>query len=43
MEWWSSTYESLANGDGALSELLAGRGVKPKEVEETAREMLTAS
>jgi uncharacterized protein YbjT (DUF2867 family) len=45
VEWWVSSYKALERGecdikDRTFSELLDERGVKPKPVEETVREML---
>ena len=45
VEWWSSTYEALEDGecdivDGTLDELLATKGIRAKPVEETIREMV---
>jgi len=45
VEWWSSTYGALEKGecliqDPTLDDLLAGRGVKAKPIEETVKEML---
>jgi hypothetical protein len=47
VEWWVSSYPALESGecdikDMTLSELLDRKGVKPKLVEETVREMLDA-
>ncbi|TGO46532.1 hypothetical protein BOTNAR_0581g00070 [Botryotinia narcissicola] len=46
LEWWVSSYTALSEGeceikDGKSDELLASVGVKPKEMEETVREMMT--
>jgi len=48
VEWWSSTYAALEKGecfiqDETLEELLALKGLKPKLMEATVREMLGAS
>ncbi|KAI9051581.1 hypothetical protein LZ554_004626 [Drepanopeziza brunnea f. sp. 'monogermtubi'] len=45
VEWWSSTYAALKNGeclieDPTLEGLLAGKGMKPTPVEETVKRML---
>lgn len=45
VEWWSTTYAALEKGecsidDTTLTNLLASRGVEPKPVEETIKEML---
>lgn len=45
VEWWSSTYEALEEGeclvdDVTLRDLLKGRGVEVKRVEETVDEMM---
>lgn len=45
VEWWSSTYEALKDGecdikDATLEDLLQEAGKKPKPVEETIEEML---
>ncbi|TVY14106.1 Quinone oxidoreductase 2 [Lachnellula arida] len=47
VEWWSSSYQALEEGeceirDGTLGELLASRGVTLKPVEETVKEMFGA-
>ena len=47
VEWWVSSYKALQRGecdikDRTFSELLDARGVKPKSLEETVREMLAA-
>jgi hypothetical protein len=47
VEWWVSTYAALERGecaieDPTLDELLASKGVEPKAVEETIREMMSA-
>lgn len=46
VEWWVSSYKALERGecdikDRTFSELLDERGMKPKPVEDTVREMLT--
>lgn len=46
VEWWSTTYAALEKGecairDRTLSDLLESRGVEPKSVERTLREMLS--
>ncbi|CZR65180.1 uncharacterized protein PAC_15080 [Phialocephala subalpina] len=46
VEWWSTTYGALEKGeceieDDTLIELLKSKGVEPKPVEETVREMLS--
>jgi len=48
VEWWSSTYEALKDGecdikDGTLDTLLESRGVEPVPVEETIRKMMSTS
>lgn len=45
-EWWCTTYDALTNNecsvqDPTLEELLASKGRKPKQIEETIREMLS--
>jgi uncharacterized protein YbjT (DUF2867 family) len=45
VEWWSTTYAALDKGecsidDTTLTDLLSSRGVEPKPVEETIKEML---
>ncbi|KAE9373780.1 NAD(P)-binding protein [Stipitochalara longipes BDJ] len=47
VEWWSSTYEALENGeclieDPTLDKMLERLGVEAKSVEETIKEMLSA-
>lgn len=46
-KWWAPTYDALRDqecliNDSTLEELLATKGQKPKPVEETIREMLSA-
>ncbi|KUJ09980.1 NAD(P)-binding protein [Mollisia scopiformis] len=46
VEWWSSTYGALEKGecdisDPTLEEILAEKGIGPKSVEETVKEMLS--
>ena len=46
-KWWASTYDALRDqechiNDPTLDELLASKGLTPKPVEETIREMLGA-
>lgn len=45
LEWWVSSYTALSEGeceikDGKSDELLASVGVKPKEMEQTVKEMM---
>lgn len=45
VEWWCSTYDALKDNecgiqDPTLEDLLASKGRKPKQIEETIREML---
>ncbi|PQE07162.1 hypothetical protein CJF31_00004814 [Rutstroemia sp. NJR-2017a BVV2] len=45
LEWWSSSYTALEEGealidDRTFDELLASKGVKPKPMEETIKEMI---
>jgi uncharacterized protein YbjT (DUF2867 family) len=47
VEWWVSSYKALQRGecdikDRTFSELVDANGVKPKPLEETVREMMTA-
>jgi hypothetical protein len=47
VEWWSSSYGALEEGeceirDSTLGELLESRGVTPKPVEEAVIEMVSA-
>ena len=45
LKWWSATYDALEDGeceidDPTLEELLARKGVKPTQLEETVQKML---
>lgn len=46
VEWWSTTYDALNDTEcliqePTLSELLSSKGVQPKQIEETIKEMLS--
>lgn len=46
VEWWSTTYDALIDTeclvqDRTLGELLSSKGVQPKQIEETIKEMLS--
>lgn len=46
VEWWSTTYDALKDNeclveDATLTRLLASKGVQPKQIEETIKQMLS--
>ncbi|KAK3054333.1 hypothetical protein LTR09_004601 [Extremus antarcticus] len=48
VEWWAKTYDALRNGeceidDSTLEDLLAMKGVSPKSMKETIKEMFAAA
>ena len=48
VKWWAKTYDALRDGeceinDSTLEDLLSSKGVQPKAMEDTVREMFAAA